>query len=116
MLCVYVWYHWIYAFTADTICPLVCVQLPSPFDSASSARKEKDTVIALGEYVESLSRAPVGGAANPVDGTGLDATGGAGGYLMSFSVINIFRFGPEWRKVYTAAAWAVFLNVVCFVF
>jgi hypothetical protein len=61
---------------------------------------------ALSEYVGALTRAPVGGAPAPgpapapAPGCGPEQEAdGAGGYLMNFSVVNIYSCGPgEWRR------------------
>lgn len=73
-----------------------CTQLPAPFEATSGSRKEKDTLLALSEYVDALSRAPIGGAVNAADGTGAEPHA----YLMNFSINQIYRFGPDWKKVY----------------
>lgn len=55
-------------------------------------------MVALDEYVEALTRAPVGGSLSTADNAGIDAVE-QNEYLMNFSVTNIYRYGPDWRKV-----------------
>ena len=55
-------------------------------------------IVGLSEYIGLLNQAPVGGSIG-VANANVESATGISGYLMNFSIVNIYRYCPDWRVV-----------------